>query len=214
MTDFQSPMSYPTGGTQHSFVERIVGVFKLDRSIFDEVRREVGAMNQAAMIVAVTGFATSFGSSFRSEMTTFTVNDSVYHIGGSSWATAIVSGVLGIVISLIGWVIGSMIYRFVAVRLLGSPESGIQWQEVARPIGFGAAPSALALLTPIPILGAIGSLVGTIWGLAAQIVALSETFRVSKLRAFGIIFVSGIVVAIILIPLVCVLILIAAALVG
>jgi hypothetical protein len=62
----------------------------------------------------------------------------------------------------------------------------------------------LIILTPIPVLGFIvGSIVG-LWSFAAQIVAMSETFRVSKWRSFFIILVSWIGFSIVLGLLICI----------
>lgn len=203
----QSPMPYSSPVASHSFGERIIGALKLERPIFDEMRRDPSAMTQAAIIIVVTGFAAGIGAFFGNFDQTFTIGDRTYTAGGTV-LYGIVAGAINIVVALIAWVVISLIYRFVALRMLGSNETGIQWQEVARPIGFGSAPSLLSLLAPIPILGPLLSFIGGIWAFAAQIVALSETFRVSKWRAFGIIVVSGIVIAVVLSAFVCVLVLI------
>jgi hypothetical protein len=197
--DYQSPAPYqaPTPTPSHSFSERIIGALRLERPTFDEVRRDVGAMSQAAILIGVTGFASGLGNYYSDRSNSVTVDDRTYEFGTSIFA-AIVAGALTIVLALIFWVIISLIYRFVALRMLGSSETNIQWQEVARPIGFAAAPGLLSLFTPIPLLGALASLVGTFWGFAAQIVALSQTFQVSKLRAFGIIVVSAILIGLVI----------------
>jgi hypothetical protein len=181
----------------HSFGERVIGAFKLERPIFDEVRRDTNAMTQAAIIIAVSGFAGGVGAFFSDQNQSLTVDDRTYNVGGSV-LTGIIAGAANIVISLIAWVFISLVYRFVALRMLGSQETSIQWQEVARPIGFASAPSMLSLLSPIPLLGALISFVAGIWAFAAQIVALSETFRVSKWRAFGIIVVSVILLSLVI----------------
>lgn len=194
----QMPAPYqPPPAPAHSFGERVIGALKLERPIFDEVRRDTSAMTQAAIIIAVAGFAGGIGAFFSDQNQSFTIDDRTYNVGGSV-LTGIFAGVANVAISLIAWVFISLIYRFVAVRMLGSSETAIQWQEVARPVGFASAPSMLSLLSPIPILGALISFVAGIWAFAAQIVALSETFRVSKWRAFGIIVVSVILISLVI----------------
>ena len=138
----------------------------------------------------VTGFASGLGTYFSDRNQSITIDDRTYEVGSSVFA-GIVAGALNIVVALIGWVLLSLIFRFVATRMLGSSETNITWQEVARPIGFGSAPSLLSLALVIPLLGGLASFVGGIWAFAAQIVALSETFSVSKWRAFGIIVVTA-----------------------
>lgn len=197
-SQYQPPVPYQQPPLEtHSFTERILGALKLERPIFDEVRRDTSAMTQAAILIAVTGFASGLGAYYGDRSQEFTVNDRTYHVGSSILA-AIVGGAINIVIALVVWVLISLIYRFVAIRMLGSSETSIQWQEVARPVGFAAAPSLLSLFTPIPILGGLLSLIGGIWAFAAQIVALSETFHVSKWRAFGIIVISAIAIGLVI----------------
>ncbi len=199
----QSPMSYLPPVQSHSFVERVIGALKLERPIFDEVRRDPSSMMQAAAVMAVGGFASGIGAYFVNRDQTFTIDDRTYNVGGSLIA-GIAAGALNILFSLIVWVLIALIYRFVAIRLLGSQEVGIQWQEVARPIGFAAAPSVLSLFNPIPLLGPLAAGIGSIWAFAAQIVALSETFHVSKWRAFGIIVVSALAVVAVVTVLGCI----------
>ena len=201
--DYQPPAPYQPPVTSHSFGERIIGALKLERPIFDEVRRDPSAMSQAALITVVAGFASGIGAFFGDANQTFTIDDRTYTVGDSIF-TGIIAGALNVILALVAWVVISLIYRFVAIRLLGSSEIGIQWQEVARPIGFASAPSMLGLLSPIPILGGLISLAAGIWVFATQIVALSETFRVSKWRAFGIIVVSAIAITVVVLVLGCI----------
>jgi len=160
-------------------------------------------MTQAAIVIALTGFASGVGAFFGDTSQSFTIDDRTYTLGGSFF-TGVIAGAVNIAIAMVAWVFLSLFYRFVALRLLDAPETGMQWQEVARPIGFASAPSALALFTVIPVLGPLLSLIGGIWAFAAQIVALSETFRVSKWRAFAIILVSALIITAVLTILGCI----------
>ena len=59
---FQAPVPYQQPPVQtHSFGERVMGALKLERPIFDEVRRDTGAMTQAALgvLAADTVFNTT-----------------------------------------------------------------------------------------------------------------------------------------------------------
>ncbi len=203
----QTPTPAPAPPS-HSFVDRVVGSVKLSRPIFDEVRRDPTAMMQAAGIVAVTGLLSGISQFADVRGQTFEIDDRTYEVTTSVFGP-LASGIAIAIVGLLSWVLASLLFRFVGTKLLGSPETNIQWQEVARPLGFASAPSLLIILTPIPVLGFIvGSIVG-IWAFAAQIVAMSETFRVSKLRSFAIIMVAWIGLAIILSLILCICILIA-----
>src|SRR5689334_13114111 len=117
--DYQTPTPYDPyqqpgpAGPKHSLGERIIGALKLDRGIFDEVRRDPSAMIQAAGIVVATGllsgigqFASVRGQTIDEDGTSFEVADSflVPLFGG-----------LGIaVLGLIFWILGAVLFRFVA----------------------------------------------------------------------------------------------------
>ncbi len=189
----------------HTFVERIIGAVKLSRPIFDEVRRDPSAMMQAAGIVGVTGLLSGISQFAEVRGQTIDVGDRSYEVT-DSFLGPLASGIGIAVLALISWVIASLLFRFVGTKLLKSPETNLQWQEVARPLGFASAPSLLLILTPIPILGfLVGSVVG-LWSFASQIVAMSETFRVSKWRSFAIILVSWIGFSIVLALILCIVI--------
>ena len=196
----------------HSFVERIIGAVKLSRPIFDEVRRDPSAMMQAIGIVVVTGLLSGISQFADVRGERFDVNGRTYEVT-DSFLGPLASGIVIAVLAVISLVVASLLFRFVGTKLLNSPETDMQWQEVARPLGFASAPSLLIILTPIPILGfLVGSVVG-LWAFAAQIVAMSETFRVSKLRSFAIILISWLAFSVVLAMLLCVCILIATAVV-
>jgi hypothetical protein len=217
--DYQTPTPYdpyqqpgPTGPT-HSLGERIIGALKLDRGIFDEVRRDPSAMIQAAGIIVATGLLSGIGQFAAVRGQTLDDGDTQFDMPDSFLVPLL--GGLGIAVAgLIFWILGAVLFRFVAVRFMGSPETNIQWQEVARPLGFASAPSLLLILTPIPVIGVLISSVVGLWGFAAQIVALSETFGVSKLRSFAIILVTALVLSLVLVIPICICVFIAVALAG
>lgn len=185
-------------------MDRIVGAVKLSRPIFDEVRRDPSAMMQAAGIVAVTGLLSGISqfAVYRGE-TIDLGNGDTYEVTNSFFGP-LASGIALAVLSLIFWVISAVLYRLVATKMLGSPEVNIQWQEVARPVGFASAPALLLILTPIPVIGYLVASLLWIWTLATSIVAISETFRVSKWRAFFIPLVAWIGLAIVLSLILCI----------
>jgi hypothetical protein len=192
----------------HSFVDRIVGAIKLSRPIYDEVRRDPSAMMQAAGIVGVTGLLAGISQGAAARGETFEVDGRIYEMPDSA-LFPLAGGITIALLSLVVWVLLSVLFRFVGTRLLKSPASDLQWQEVARPLGFASAPSLLLILTPIPVIGFIVANFLWIWSLATQLVSMSETFRVSKLRAFAIFLVSSLGLAFILAPIVCIVIVVA-----
>lgn len=197
------PPPLPNQQPRHSFSDRLIGSVKLSRPIFDEVRRDPSAMSQAALVVVLAGLLSGISQFAEIRGQAFTVDDRVYHVPDSLLAP-LASGIAIALLSLVFWVIGALFFRFVAVRILNSPEKDIQWQEVARPLGFASAPGLLLLLSPIPVIGVlIGSIV-SLWTFISQLVAMSEVFQVSKLRAFATILIASILLGLALSLVVCV----------
>jgi uncharacterized membrane protein len=165
------------------------------------------ATGQAAGVVVLTGLLAGIGSWLGgSSDFSLTVNDETYDLGDVSAIWAVLGTAAAVILALLFWAVISAVYRFVATRFLDSPEQAITWDEVARPMGFATVPALATVFSAIPVIGWLVSLVISIWGFAAEIVALSQTFRVSKWRAFGIIVVSAILLLVVIfIPLCCVL---------
>lgn len=202
------PSSPVAAGPTHSFVERIIGAVKLSRPIYDEVRRDPSAMTQAAAVVGVTGLLSGISQFNEVRGETIDFGDSVYTVP-DTFLGPLAAGIAVAVLAFISWVVAALIFRFVGVKLLNSPEQQIQWQEVARPLGFASAPSLLLILAPIPIIGFLVVSFLWIWSTAAQIVAMSEAFRVSKWRSFAIIIVAALVLSIVIGLFACLCILVA-----
>jgi len=132
----------------HSFSERIIGALKLDPAIYDEVEHDEGALQQAAIVVAVAAVFTGFGAP-----------DPM----GSLVVTA-----LG---ALLGWLVSAAFLWFVGVRWL---EHTSDFPELLRTLGFASAPYLFMLLAILPLLGPLVALVVLVWGLAAYVVAVRE----------------------------------------
>jgi hypothetical protein len=132
-------------------LDRIIGVFKLDSSVFAEIEHDQTATNQAAIIVAIVAVLSAIGSGISSA------------IGGGG---GVLGGVLfALIWTFIGWIIWSAVTYFVGTSLFqGDADMG----EMMRVIGYAYAPQMLGIIP------CIGSLIGGIWSLIASFVAVKE----------------------------------------
>src|SRR5690606_38855510 len=137
--------------TSHSFFDRVVGSVKLSQPIFDEVRRDPSAMTQAAIVVVLTGLLYGISQFAELRGQTIEIGDGDSYTVTNSFFGPWLSGVGIAIVALIFWVIAAVSFRMVAVKMLNAPESGIQWQDVALPLGFASAPGFLLILSPIPV---------------------------------------------------------------
>jgi hypothetical protein len=136
-----------------SFQERVIGALRLQVSTFEEVEHDATATSQAAVLVLVVGIARGLGS--------------IRFMG--------ITGVITFaVLALIGWVIGAAVLWAVGTKLLPGKNTEADIGQLLRTVGFAQAPGLFGLLSIIPILGLIVTLVVALWSLVALVIAVRQ----------------------------------------
>jgi hypothetical protein len=133
-----------------TLVERAVGAAKLDAAVYEEIEHDPAALGQAFTVVAVSALAAG--------------------IGAAQGGTGAI--VVGVVTSLIGWVIWATLTWLVGTKVMPEPTTKADLGELLRTLGFSAAPGVLCVLGFIPVLGAIIALIALGWQLTAMVVAV------------------------------------------
>ncbi len=152
-------------------IERIVGVFRLNAPVFEEIEHDRSATGQAALVVAVVALLVGLGGGFTA------------NIGVGEFARSFLSS---LVWAFIGWFVWAAVSYLVGTNLFkGQADLG----EMLRVIGFAMAPLGLAI---IPCLGGI---VGSIWAMAAAFVAVRQGLDLDNTRALLTILVGFLVFA-------------------
>ena len=134
-------------------VNRIIGVFKLDRQTFADIEHDQSALTEAAIVVAIVAFLSAIGTLFGA------------FVGDTGGGSVLVSFIVTFILTFVNWVIWSAITYFVGTSLFGG-EADLT--EMMRVIGYAYAPQMLGI---IPCFGAI---VGAIWSLIASYFAIKE----------------------------------------
>jgi hypothetical protein len=139
---------------------RIAGVFKLDKNIFEEIKNDHQATIQAAFIVAIVSLISSLGGG---------INASMLHQ----------SFFIGFFVSLVwfffGWILWALVSHLVGSTFFGGKGS---LSGMLSAIGYAYIPQALGF---IPL---IGIFIGWIWSLLAGFVAVRQGLGLDNLRAF------------------------------
>lgn len=143
------------------FLDRIIGVFRLDANTFEEIEHDPDALSQAAIVVAVVALLTGLGSAFGSD------NFVVAFISTLVWA-------------FVGWFIWAAVTYFVGTSLF---EGQADLNEMLRVLGFAQAPNVLGVLAFIPCLGPLAALAGAIWALVAAFIAIRQGLDVDNTKA-------------------------------
>ena len=134
-------------------VNRIIGVFKLDRQTFADIEHDQSALTEAAIVVAIVAFLSAIGTLFGA------------FVGDTGGGSVLVSFIVTFILTFVNWVIWSAITYFVGTSLFGG-EADLT--EMMRVIGYAYAPQMLGIIP------CIGALIGGIWSLVASYFAIKE----------------------------------------
>lgn len=156
-----------------SFGERVVGAMRLDANTFEEVERDPTAMGQAAGVIALAAVSIGLGN---------------LYYGGISGIVA------NVCVSLIGYVVWSVLVWLIGTKVMPDPATKADFAETFRTIGFAAAPGLLGIVTIIPILGWLVLFVIWLWQLAAMVVAVQAVLDYSNIGKAIIVVVIGFLV--------------------
>lgn len=141
-------------------LDRVLGVFRLDVSTFEDIEHDTTATGQAAAVVSVVAVLAAIGASLTAGFTGGRA--------GSSFVATLIS-------AFAGWLIWSALTYWIGTTLFeGKADLG----EMLRVIGFAYAPQSLAI---IPCFGAF---VGGIWSLVAGFVAVRQGLDIDNTKTF------------------------------
>lgn len=142
------------------FVQRMIRAGKLDVPLYEEVEADTTATNQALAVVVLGALASGIGAAIGASMAT---GPSAGNPGGSLLG--------GVISALIGWAVWSYAVYFVGTRFMGGQAT---YGELLRTLGFSESPLLLLVLSFIPLLGGLLSLVVGIWVLVTGFVATRQ----------------------------------------
>ena len=131
--------------------ERMIGAMKADVKTFEEIEHDPNAIGQAVTVIVIAAVAALIGNIFR------------HGLG---------SGLIGLVATLVGYGIWTVIVVLVGTKVMPEPATKAGFAEGFRVIGFAASPGVLNVLAIIPFLGPLISFVIWIWMLVVMVVAV------------------------------------------
>lgn len=134
-----------------SLGQRMTGAMKADVATFEEIERDPNAMGQAVAVIVIAGVAALIGNIFRAGIT---------------------AGVMGLIISLIGYGVWTVLVTLIGTKLMPEPTTKADFPETFRTIAFAASPGVFNVLAIIPFLGPVISFFISIWSLVIMVVAV------------------------------------------
>lgn len=152
---------------------RMMGAMKADVKTFTEIEADQGAMGQAITVIVIAGVAALIGNIFR---------------GG------VVSGVFGLVASLLGYALFSVMVFLIGTKLMPEPATKADFNETFRVVGFAASPGVFNVLAIVPYLGPLISMLVGLWGLVIAVIAVREVLDYSSTgRAIIVCLIAGVI---------------------
>jgi hypothetical protein len=148
-----------------TFGDRVVGAMKLDPNAFEDVERDTTAIGQSVAVIVLAAVAAGIGG---------------------IWAGGLRGIVSSAVLSLIGFLLWSLIIWAVGTKLMPEPATKADFAETFRVLGFAAAPGLAGVLTIIGIIPILGWILAFLiwvliwlWQCAAMVVAVRQVLDYS-----------------------------------
>lgn len=180
---------------QESFGDRLIGVIRLNRPIYEAIKRDPRATAQALLIVIFLGLATGIALTTTSLVINTTgmdaetaalVNEVTQAFTFQTNGQKVVALVSSVITSLIGWYITAWLLALVGNRMSRQLGDRTTSEQVRRLVGWGYAPQLASFLAPIPVVGGLLAFVGGIWALVTGVMAVRTAFNVTIGRAIAI----------------------------
>ena len=157
-----------------SFLNRIYRAIKIDPNLYEEVENDKSATIQAASVVILSSLAAGIGA---------------IHLGVSNF-------ILGPLLSLVSWYFWAFLIFIVGTKLFPDNETKSDHGELLRTIGFSSAPGLIRVFGFTPELMTVTFIGSSLWMLACMVVGVRQALDYKSLwKAFGVVFVSGVIIS-------------------
>jgi Yip1 domain len=153
-----------------SLRDRMIRAAKLDATFYDEIKADITANIPAFKAVLVAGMATGLGWG-------------VMIFSKDGFALLIWTLLVGMLLAIATWLLGSFTIYLVGTRLFRTPDTAATYGGVLRGIGFAKSPATIGILLFVPVLGLLVFLATLIWTLFADITAVRQVMDFSTWRA-------------------------------
>ncbi|RMF93153.1 MAG: hypothetical protein D6734_10775 [Candidatus Schekmanbacteria bacterium] len=141
---------------------------KLDQSLFKEVEEDESANSQALVVLLITALCTTIG---------------IYLTGLTKEEGGMYILLLGLAVSVIGWMLLLFIIYILGSTLFGTKRTDVVFLSLFRTVTFAASPGVLRFFIFLPALGLLLDIAAQLWCITGMIIALRSIFDFSTGRA-------------------------------
>lgn len=143
----------PPGSTGNPFIDRVLGVVKLQEPVYAEIKRDASALIQAVLVVVISALATN------AWVAVFAPNGIVRALGG-------------LVLAFAAWLLFGTLAWWLGTRWFAPKWAPPDVRQVLTLTGFATAPGVLNILGFVPLIGWLILMVASIWGLLTAYTAV------------------------------------------
>jgi len=140
------------------FLQRVLGVFKLNVMTFENIEHDRKAFGQALAVILVVAVAAALGSGF---------------LSGFQQASFLTSFTVAFIWIFVSWFLWALSTYLVGTVIFDGKAT---LPEMMRVIGFAYAPLVLSIFPMV------GSLVGGLWALAAGFIAIRQGLDLDDIK--------------------------------
>jgi len=166
------------------FQERVIRAFKLDPTLYRELKADETSTDQAGAVVVLAAVAAGIGN---------------VAAGGLQGIA------LGTLLALLGWYVWAYLCYAIGTHFLGEEHTRATHAVLLRTLGFASAPGMLRILGFNQALFIPVNLLAGIWMLVAMVIAVQQAFAFSTPWRAIAVCVTGQVIQVLLILLLVVL---------
>ncbi len=156
-------------GAPDAFHVRMMRSALGDSLLYDELRRDPGAIRQAVFVVVLVSVIHGLVASVAT----------LYGDGGQTASTVFISS---LIFTGLGWTLSALFSYMIVSVIAGTSASGFlggTFLQFIRSVGFTASPALLMILVPLPVIGGAAALATTIWIATAMMIATRESLSCS-----------------------------------
>ena len=161
-------------------IDRMLGAARLRVDTYEDVERDRGATGQALIVVILVTIASVVGQMF----------------GGEE--VDVVRGLAaGIIRGVASWALWALFTWLIGATLLKTEDTEADWGQLARGTGFAQTPGLLNVVSFLPGIGIVISLLTFVWTFAGMVIAVRQSLDyTSTMRAVFVILLAFIPVLI------------------
>jgi len=146
-----------------SFQDRVIGALKLQPNTFEEVENDASATGQAATVVVAAAVSGGLVA--------------LIYLSTIGFTAGITAFVLGLVLKLIGWAVGSWVLLMVGTKMMPGKNTQADLGQLLRVTGFACAPGLFGVLGVVPILGILIGFALAVWQLIAMVIGVKQALE-------------------------------------